>query len=246
MQNFNKNDIYIVTGASSGIGAKIVELLNDNGATIVAIARNESKMIAIRKQCSYPENIFIEINDLVSDITNLPEYIKNLKDKYGKFKGIVHSAGIIDFTPLRMLDPKRIKEVFDINFYVPIMLTKGFSDKRCNVGEGASIVFISSIAAKTCEKAMLAYSSSKAALIAAAKVISRELSSQKIRVNTLCPGDIETEMTKKLEEMRIGHTNKYPWGYGKTEDVANFVMYLLSEESRWITGQVYTIDCGSI
>ena len=83
------NGVYIVTGASSGIGAKTVELLNEHGAVVVAIARNENRLNEIKNKCKQPENVFVEVKDLTDDIDNLAKYVKELKDKYGKFKGLV-------------------------------------------------------------------------------------------------------------------------------------------------------------
>ena len=243
---FDSEQLYIITGASSGIGAEVVKLLNEQGASVVAIARNENRLNVVKNSCKTPNNVYLEIKDLSTDVENLPKYVKELKDKYGKFSGLVHCAGIIDFMPLRVLELDSLKKIFDINYYVPIMLTKGFADKRNNTGEGASIVFVSSISAETCDKSMLGYVSSKAALKSAAKVISRELISQKIRVNTILPSDIETNMTKSVEELREKRSEKYPWGLGKPEDVANMISFLLSDKSKWITGQNYIIDCGSV
>ena len=94
MSQFNKEQIYIVTGASSGLGKATALMLNEQGATVVAIARNEQRLNELKNVCKYPENLHIEIKDLTDDIDNLPNYVKNLKEKYGKFSGMAYCAGI--------------------------------------------------------------------------------------------------------------------------------------------------------
>ena len=85
MISFNKDQVYIVTGASSGLGEGTALLLNELGATVVGIARNEERLNSMRAKCKYPENMHIEIKDLAEDIEGLPQYVKELKEKYGKF-----------------------------------------------------------------------------------------------------------------------------------------------------------------
>ena len=241
MISFNKEQIFLVTGASSGLGEGTALLLNELGATVVGIARNEERLNKMKSKCKYPENMHLEIKDLTEDIENLPQYVKELKNKYGKFSGMAYCAGIAEVKPLQLLDISSMKKLFNINYFAPVMFVKGFADRRNNIGKGASIVVISSISGLKSDKGHCVYSGSKAAIAASMKSIAREVASQGIRVNCVSPSDVKTPMTmSKIEE----ENPKYPFGCGEVSDVANMIVYLLSDKSKWITTQNYVIDCG--
>lgn len=248
MISFTSEQIYIVTGASSGIGEGVALLLNELGATVVGIARNQERLEAMKAKCKHPGNMHLEIKDLVEDIANLPQYVKELKNKYGKFSGLAHCAGVGNIKPIQLLDYAEMDYLFKINFFAPVLFIKGLLDRRNNVGKGTSIVAISSIEAVLNERGMTTYSSSKAALSAALKSMAAEVVQNGIRINTLLPSDIKTPMTMCAESqnLREGREEKYPMGYGDVSDVANFVAYLLSDAAKWITRQSYIIDCGLI
>lgn len=247
MISFNKDQIYIVTGASSGLGKETALLLNELGATVVGIARNEQRLNEMKSKCKFAENMHIEVKDLTENIEELPQYVKELKNKYGKFSGMAYCAGITQVQPLKLLGLEEIKNLFNIDYFAPIMMAKGFADKRNNIGEGASAVFISSLAASACNKAMTSYSGAKAALIASMRCIAKEYAAQKIRFNCVSPSDIKTPMQDWMKDI-IGENSEaiayYPMGMGEASDVANMIVYLLSNKAKWLTAQNYIIDCG--
>lgn len=241
MINFTKEDVFIVTGASSGIGRETALLLNKLGASVVAIARNEERLIAMKNASVNPESMHIEIKDLTEDIEKLPQYVKELKNKYGKFQGMAYCAGIAELAPLQIVELDKMRKIFDINYFAPIFMMKGFADRRNNTGDRASIVVISSISGLKSDKGHTSYAGSKAAIAASSKCIARELANSNVRVNCVSPSDVKTPLTAhKIEE----ENSKYPFGCGEAEDVANMIIFLLSKKSKWITTQNFVIDCG--
>ena len=203
MIEFNKEDIFLVTGASSGIGKGVALLLNELGASVVGIGRNIERLNLLKNEAKYPENLHVETKELTENIDLLPSYVKELKEKYGKFKGLVCCAGINADIPLRMLEAESAAKQLKTNYLVPIFLAKGFADKRNHIVENASIIFIASISAFIGEKSQTVYAASKAGLIASAKCLSRELAPN-IRINCISPGSIATPMLQNSIE-RLHH-----------------------------------------
>ena len=245
MINFNNNQFYIVTGASSGLGRTTALLLNKLGASVVAIARRADKLDELKTECTYSDNLFVEAKDLTERIDELPKYIKELKEKYGKFSGMAYCAGIAGIQPLQILDYQESKKMFDINYFAPIQMLKGITDKRCNIGDGTSIVLIASISALTCDKGHISYAGSKSALCASLKCISKEVVNRGIRVNWVSPSNIKTPINADLE-YEESQKDLYPFGFGKPDDVANMIIYLLSDKAKYISGQNYVIDSGGV
>lgn len=244
MISFAAEQRFIVTGASSGIGEGVALLLNELGASVIAIARRQDRLEAMKARAAHPENMHIEQKDLTENIAGLPAYVKQLKDKYGKFQGMAYCAGLGGIQPLRAVDLDTIHKVFDINYFVPVFLAKGFADKRNNCGAGSSIVCIASAGGVHCDPGMTSYAGSKGALISSMQSIARELAPAGLRVNCVSPTLIETDMADDIA--RSFAEGKYPFGLGKVSDVANMIAYLLSEQARWITAQNYIIDCGVV
>jgi NAD(P)-dependent dehydrogenase (short-subunit alcohol dehydrogenase family) len=244
MANFTSEDIFLVTGASSGIGCAVAQKLNNNGATVIAVARCVERLEDAKLNSKYSEKFFIEQKDLTENIDDLPNFVKILKEKYGKLKGLVCCAGIDNPQPLQLADYKSAKLIFDINYFVPIMLSKGFADRRNNIGN-SSITMISSVAGVYPDKGQLLYAGTKAALIASAKVISKEFSTKNLRVNCISPAEVETPMYMAKAKAIGSDVCNYPLGIGQPEDIANMVAFLASDDARWITGQNYIMDGGA-
>lgn len=246
MISFTKEQKFIVTGASSGIGEGVAILLNELGATVIGIGRSQERLEAMRNKCKYPENMFLENKDLTEDIDTLPAYVKSLKEKYGKFHGMAYCAGIAMVKTLQILDYDEVLRCFKINYFAPLMMTKGIADRRNNVGKGCSFVYLSSVDALATTKGQPAYSGSKAALSATIKSLSHELTPYGMRANCVLPSMIKTPMTAETDKM-LGHDlKKYPFGWGDVEDVSNLIVYLLSEKAKFISGQNYVIDTGEV
>jgi len=246
----SKEDIILVAGASSGIGRATALMLNREGASVIACARRQEKLEELKDLAQRPDALFIETKDLASDIFGLPQWVHGLSNKYGRLSGLVFSAGIQKIVPLKALTLQQLRDMFEINFFAAMMLSKGFCDKRVNTGKGSSIVLVSSVAAVRGEAGIAAYSASKGALDSAARSIACEAGRDGIRVNSVLPGFLKTEMTEKWKDV---YTDGYiaqiekdtPLGPGSAEDAADLIAFLLSGASSWITGQNIVIDGGA-
>jgi NAD(P)-dependent dehydrogenase (short-subunit alcohol dehydrogenase family) len=246
MIKFEPDQRFIVTGASAGIGKAICLLLNQLGATVIAIGRDDERLQQTKNECLHPGNTWLEKKDLGVEVEKLPMFVSALKAKYGKFHGLVYSAGAIELQPLQSLDYDHARDLFAVNYFGPVFLAKGFADRRNNVGRGASLVFISSIAALASDRGMVSYAGSKAALAASAKCIGRELMGLGIRVNTILPGSVSTDMTNRMLALKGEDREHLSENLGEPSDVAALTAFLLSDQAKWITCQNYIIDGGQL
>lgn len=244
MISFSSEQRFIVTGAAGGIGQSVALLLNELGASVVATDLNKENLQSVKEKAKYPEKFFLEEKNLIEDIAGLPAWIKSLKEKYGKFQGMAYCAGVSHIQPLKAVELDYMRKVFDINYFAPVFMAKGFADKRNNNGKGSSIVCIASAGGVHCDPGMTEYAGSKGALIATMQSVARELAPSGLRVNCVSPTLIATNMAGDIE--RKYAEGKYPFGIGKPEDVANVIAFLLSDKTEWITAQNYIIDCGVI
>lgn len=240
---FSSKQRFIITGASSGIGKEIALFLNRLGATVIGIGRDTGRLNEMKSNAFRPENVFVEQKDLTANIEDLSSYVKKLKEKYGKFSGMVYCAGVVPIQPLAITDINTVQNTLNINYLAPIFLAKGMADKRNNIGAGTLMVFLSSAAAYISDKGHLAYAGSKAALCAAVKSMAKEYAKNKIRMNCILPSNIRT--SKSPQEYIDSQIQQYPMGFGEPIDVAELAAFLLSKEASWITGQNYVLDCCS-
>lgn len=241
MASYSSDDIFIVTGASSGIGKALALKLNKEGASVVGIGRSIEKLENVRQESEYPELFHVEQRDLAVDVDNLPQYITSLKVKYGKFKGLACVAGEANIATTQMLSQQLIGRIFLINYTVPMLLTKGFIDKRNNIGAGAGILYIASDAGVHPDKGLVVYGASKAALINSAISISKELAGRKIRCNCISPAWVNTPMYAQQNENFGLDLSNYALGLGSADDVAALGVFLLSDAAGWISGENYTM-----
>lgn len=243
-----KNKNIIITGASSGIGKASSILCSKLGARVLLIGRREEKLKEVISEMDDPSNQ----SYLVGDITYHDEFEFNFKEKlksFGKVDGVVHSAGIEMTRPLKMLKTKSLNEVMQLNLFSPINITRILNGRGIFNEIGGSIIFISSIVGVLGQPGKVGYSASKGALISASKSLALELASKKIRVNSVLPAMVKTEMSINLleklpDDAKIKIEDMHPLGIGSPDDVANAVVFLLSDLSKWITGTSMIVDGG--
>ena len=233
----------LITGASSGIGRSCAAEISAMGANVILVGRNETELKATSKLCN--GNVEIICADL-----SQPEEIKNLATKIKNIDGIVNCAGIINPRPIKFLKQVNLTEIFAINYFAPVLLSAELLSAK-KVNEGASFVFISSVSSQHPYMGGAAYVSSKAALEAFSKTLAIEIAGKKMRSNVLLPGLVKTQMLEETknavsEEDFKAYEKQYPLGFGEPEDVANAVVFLLSNEAKWITGSELKMDGGLV
>lgn len=240
-----ENKRILVTGASSGIGRAIAILCSKLGADIVLVGRNEKELnnsfnqlntgshFILQYDLSIPENIELMMNQCI--------------DGRRKLDGLVHAAGVNALIPLSSLGYKKMNEVMQINYFAFLELAKFFSKRKYS--DGGSIVGISSVSSMAGSKGMSLYCGSKGALDSSVRALALELAPKNIRVNSVVPSYIKTDMYNEAEKLTGGNAkNKVSenqiLGLGSPEDVANAVAFLLSDASRFITGSTLVVDGG--
>lgn len=246
MISFTAEQRFIVTGASSGIGEGTALLLNELGATVIAVGRNLGRLNCLKEKCREPAKMCLEQKDLIDDVAGLPAYIKELRCRYGKFSGLAYCAGVTELSPLQLWDFEKELLLFKVNYFAPIAMLKGVCDRRNNVGKGTSCVVVASASSRLADKGHCAYAGSKSAVTCSCRVIAKETAALGVRINTVSPSIIATPMTNgDGGDYLAAQSGKYPMGVGAVSDVANQIVFLLSEKASWLSGQDYVVDGAS-
>jgi NAD(P)-dependent dehydrogenase (short-subunit alcohol dehydrogenase family) len=237
-----ENKTILVTGASSGIGKATAIECSRLGAKVVVTGRNEERLNQTLAKLEGEGHLAI-VADLASD-----EGVNSLVDQCPKIDGLVNNAGATVTLPVQFINRENLEGLMQVNTVAPILLFQRLM-KAKKLGKGASVVFTASVSGLCC--AVLGnslYSTSKAAIGGFVKNAALELAGKKIRVNAVCPGMIDTHIldagivgAEDLERER----QKYPMKrFGKPEEVAWSIIYLLSDASSFTTGSTLVMDGG--
>jgi 3-oxoacyl-[acyl-carrier protein] reductase len=237
-----ENKVILITGANKGIGLATANVCVGLGATVLLAGRNEIELEIVAEKLG--EQAIPMCYDL-----SAPDEVKaafnHIRQHIGYIDGLVNNAGEMIDAPLAMVRLEDFQSQLSINTvsaFQHIQLAARLMLKR---GTG-SIVNLSSIIGEKGNAGQSAYAASKAALSAITKSAAKELASQNIRVNSVAPGFIDTQMTKKYEDekrkeiianIRLGRA-------GEPKEVADLISFLLSDHAAYITGQVIGIDGG--
>lgn len=236
------NKTILVTGASSGIGRAIAIECSKMSATVILTARNEVRLQETLSQMD-GENHSVIVADLSkqSDLLNLVEKLPVLD-------GLVNCAGLTKTLPFQFTNAESLEEIMSVNFTAPTLISAQLVKEK-KFKKNSSIVFISSISGTMCGwVGNSMYSASKGAVNGMMKNMALDLASKGIRVNSVNPGMVETHIfdagtitAEQLEDDK----KRYPLKrYGKPEEIAYAVIYLLSDASQWVTGSSLIIDGG--
>lgn len=232
----------LVTGASSGIGRETAVECSRMGADLVVTGRDTARL---QETCSLLETSVKA--QIVADLT-LTEDVERLVAALPPLDGTVLCAGNSTTLPLQFGTREKFDEMFDVNFFAPVELLRLLYKKKV-LQKGASVVLIASIGGThSFMPGNGVYGASKAALNSVMKYAAREYAPRKVRVNSICPGMVDTPLIHRgtiTEEQLAEDAKKYPLGrYGRPDDIALGAIYLLSDASSWLTGHDLVIDGG--
>lgn len=236
-----KGKTILVTGASSGIGQATAVECAQMGAEVVITGRDTKRLQATADLMG---NLKAQI---AADLTN-QEDVERMVASLPPLDGAVLCAGNSTTLPLQFGSREKFDEMFNVNFFAPVELLRLMYKKKV-LQKGASVVLIASIGGThSFMPGNGVYGASKAALNSLMKYAAREYASRKIRVNSICPGMVDTPLIHRgtiTEEQLAEDAKRYPLGrYGKPDDIANGAVYLLSDASSWLTGHDLVIDGG--
>ena len=243
-----KDKNIVITGSNRGIGLAVLEACVENGANVFACMRSQSEELEKKLQV-LSEKYNVEIYPVYFDLGE-ERMIKKGASEILKYKvpisGIVNNAGIIGTKSLfLMTSMEDIRRTFDINFFGHVFLTqrllKNMIRNKCG-----SIVNISSAASLDGDPAQFEYVTSKAAMIGAARKWANELGGYGIRANAVAPGVTGTDMVSEMKTELLADTvrNTALHRMGQPDEIAKTVVYLLSDYSSYMTGQVVRVDGG--
>jgi len=235
----------IVFGASSGIGRSCAIRLGEKGARVILVGRNQERLEETASHI--PEGYSVIMPCDVSDFDAAQAVVKDAVKLDGvKLDGCVFSVGIAPIVPVSAVREHVLVNAFQTNLFSLYAIIKAFSSRRVSL-DGASFASLSSGAAISPVKGQCVYAATKAAMNALLSVAAKELTPRRIRVNAVCPEMVDTPMGDGLhllppERLR----ERYPLDMLTPNDIADTVLFLLSDASKKITGQTISITAGSV
>lgn len=237
--------VALITGGSRGIGFAIAKKFSENGATVIITSKDAERVKKSVTEISGSIGMTADIKNK-NDVKNV---IEKILVKYGRLDILVNNAGIFPkIKQLHEINEDEWKEVLDVNLTGQFRFTKE-AIPHLQKTKG-SIINISSDAGLKAYQGFNAdaYSASKAALILLTKCWALEYSKDKIRVNCICPGVVDTDMTLpflKTQKDKEFMDNEHPLGrIGKPDEIASAALYFASDDALWTTGAILTVDGG--
>ncbi|WP_108867344.1 SDR family NAD(P)-dependent oxidoreductase [Aquimarina aquimarini] len=241
-----QNKVAVITGANSGIGLATAKLYLQEGAKVVLSGRRQEALDEVAEKL---EGDFITIKADVSIAEDNKRLIKEATDTFGKIDVLFLNAGIAPVTPTHEITEEHYDTLFNTNVKGPILATK---EALPHINDGGSILFTNSIVTQKGFDGLGVYSATKGALRAYQRVLTSEVKSRKIRVNSIAPGPIETPIYSKMglpedvvEEMGKGFAQQVPLArFGTSEEIAKSALFLVSDDASYINGVELEIDGG--
>lgn len=244
--------VAIITGGNSGVGATTAKLFADEGAKVIITARRKEKLDEIAREIEENGGEVLPISCDISNNDDVENMVREALHNYGQIDILVNNAGILEegLKPIDRATDEDIRRIIDTNLIGTMYVTRAVSKEMAENKEG-SIINVASIAANGFGGA--AYSASKGGIVALTKHTALRFAKTGVRANCVCPGTIATPMTRsmnpeELDRDMFGAMNSHldlKSGISSPEDVANIILFLASDESRSMTGQVLISDFGA-
>ncbi|WP_232630350.1 glucose 1-dehydrogenase [Methylobacterium sp. Leaf118] len=239
--------VAVVTGASKGIGAAIARALAQEGAAVVVnYASSRAGAEAVVDAISAAGGKAVAIQGDVTKAAEARGLIEAAVARFGRLDVLVNNSGVYEFAAIEEVTEEHYRRLFDVNVLGVLLTTQAAAR---HLGEGGSIVNISSVAATLPVPTASVYSGTKGAVNTISSVLANELAPRKIRVNVVSPGYVVTEGTRAAgvtgSEMEAGMVAQTPLGRaGQPDDIAGVVAFLASDDARWVTGEVINVGGG--
>ena len=238
--------VCLITGTSRGIGAKTVERFAEEGSIVYANARNIGCIDELCHELSIKNNTIVKpLYFDVRDESASKKMVLQIKKEQGRIDVLVNNAGIMKDALIGMISRSLMQEIYETNVFGVMNMTQLVS-KIMMFQRSGSIINLSSIVGVEGNAGQLVYSATKGAVAAMTKTAAKELANKGIRVNAVAPGMIDTDMFRSIGDEKVNeHLSHIRMGrLGTTEDVADAIVFLASDMSRYITGEIIGINGG--
>lgn len=237
--------VCIITGASRGIGKAIAQVFARNGAVVYGTATKQGSIEEWAEP--FAREVKGDINPLYFDVSDdkaVRNAVMQVKRTHGHIDGLVNNAGVEYNELIGMIDPEHLEKMFSVNVYGAIYMLQAVSRVMSRQENGGSIVNITSMTALRGNRGQTVYSATKGAVISMSKSAAKELAGKRIRVNAVAPGLTNTDMMRQADPVKLQSRidNICMGRLAEPEEIANACMFLVSDLSAYISGQVLAVD----
>jgi NAD(P)-dependent dehydrogenase (short-subunit alcohol dehydrogenase family) len=238
--------VAIVTGASSGLGARFAKVLDAAGAKVVLVARRLERLEALADELTEA----LPVRTDLQQTDQLDAVVEQTLDKYGRIDVLVNNAGMVDAEPAIDESLDLFTDVVKVNLIAPFALAQRAAKAMLDGGEGGAIVNVASILGLrgVGQIPQAGYAASKGGIVNLTRELGAQWARKGIRVNAIAPGWFESEMTSDMFSEESGHkwvARRAPMGrHGKEGELDGALLYLASDASSYVTGQILAVDGG--
>lgn len=232
----------VVTGGASGIGAATVLALIDDGATVTILDADDDAVARTEERLEGEDALALVCD--VTDEEEVAECLSQAVDGFGPITGLVNCAGIARDIPAEKTSAEIFRQILDVNLTGSFIMCRATLEQ---MGDTLAIVNLASASGIRANAGRVAYGASKAGVILMSQVLANEWGASGVRVNVVAPGPVDSPLISSLHtvEDRKRWTSKIPLRrYGRPEEIADAILFLLSPQSSYINGQVLTVDGG--